>query len=183
VKCYSGDSMRLRNLYSIGHKKRQQGPVRLDRCRYILAQGWPDLHDSRFKNKENFVANNRQIALYLPWLDVTKRRGERHRNLEDFDSISKRSQNHKPGLIHIKWYSRTGNRRARNSGTQRDLLSPKKQERTRVCKALSSSAARQFHSAYQMIKSLLISEIHRIFIQGTTLLIGCEWTLEFLELW
>jgi hypothetical protein len=27
-----------------------------------------------------------------------------------------------------------------------------------------------------------ISEIHRVFIQGTTLLVGCEWTFEFLEL-
>jgi hypothetical protein len=29
---------------------------------------------------------------------------------------------------------------------------------------------------------LIISEIHRVFIQGTTLLVGCEWTFEFLEL-
>ena len=29
-----------------------------DRCRYILVQGWLDLHDSRFKNKDNFAANN-----------------------------------------------------------------------------------------------------------------------------
>jgi len=34
-------------------------PVKLaDRCRYILAQEWPDLHDSRFKNKDNFTANS-----------------------------------------------------------------------------------------------------------------------------
>lgn len=35
-------------------------------------------------------------------LDATKRRGERHRNLEDFDLISKCPQNHNPGLIHTK---------------------------------------------------------------------------------
>ena len=29
-----------------------------DRCRYKPAQGWPDLHDSRFKNKDNFTANS-----------------------------------------------------------------------------------------------------------------------------
>ena len=29
-----------------------------DRCRYILAQGWLDLHDSRFKNKDNFAENS-----------------------------------------------------------------------------------------------------------------------------
>ena len=29
-----------------------------DRCRYKPAQGWPDLHDSRFKNKDNFTVNS-----------------------------------------------------------------------------------------------------------------------------
>ena len=30
-----------------------------DRCRYEPAQGWLDLHDSRFKNKDKFAANSR----------------------------------------------------------------------------------------------------------------------------
>ena len=28
------------------------------RCQYKPAQGWPDFHDSRFKNKDNFAANS-----------------------------------------------------------------------------------------------------------------------------
>jgi len=40
-------------------------------------------------------------------LDATKRRGERHRNHEDFDSISERPQNHNPELIHTIRRSRT----------------------------------------------------------------------------
>jgi hypothetical protein len=41
--------------------------------------------------------------------------------LMDFDSISERPQNHKPGLIHTKRCSLTGNRRARIRGSQRNL--------------------------------------------------------------
>jgi hypothetical protein len=32
-------------------------------------------------------------------------------------------------------------------------------------------------------KFFIISQIHRIFIQGTTLLVRCDWTFEFLELY
>ena len=54
--------------------------------------------------------------------------------------------------------------------------------RTKVSKTLSSVATIPYRFI-KMIKSLLISKIHRVFIQGTTLLARCEWTLEFLELW
>ena len=30
----------------------------IDSCQYNPTQGWPDLHDSRFKNKDNFAVNN-----------------------------------------------------------------------------------------------------------------------------
>ena len=68
---------------------------------------------------------------------------ERHRNREDFDSISERPQNHNPELIHTKWCSRTGNRRARTRRTQRDhFTSPRRTRKNRgLSKALGSSAA------------------------------------------
>ena len=31
----------------------------IDSCQYNPTQGWSDLHDSRFKNKNNFAANNK----------------------------------------------------------------------------------------------------------------------------
>jgi len=40
-------------------------------------------------------------------LDATKRRGERYRNHEDFDSMFKRSQNHNLELIDTIWRSQT----------------------------------------------------------------------------
>ena len=107
-------------------------------------------------------------------LDATKRRGERHRNFEDFDSISKRSQNNKPGLIHTKRYSHTGNCRARSSRTQRDFFtSPRRTRKNKGVQGTQQLGCKTI-SIYQMIKRLLISEIHRIFIQRTTLIAGCE---------
>jgi hypothetical protein len=46
-------------------------------------------------NPEETKKIQRGKRLYTwPRLDATKRRGERHRNREDFDSISERPQNH-----------------------------------------------------------------------------------------
>ena len=52
------------------------------------------------KNKDNLLrTTDNELYTWQRW-DATKRRGERHRNREDFDSISERLQNHNPELIH-----------------------------------------------------------------------------------
>jgi len=60
------------------------------------AKGGPIFTTVGFGNGDNLLKKiQRRKRLYTwPRLDATKRRGERHRNREDFDSISERPQNH-----------------------------------------------------------------------------------------
>jgi hypothetical protein len=103
------------------------------------------------------------VALYQPRLDATKRRGERHRNLEDFDSITERPQNHNPGLIHTIRCSRTGSRRARTRGPQRDLLhESSKNKEEQGCARHSAAWLRQTICGYQFILiKTQFSVVHR----------------------
>jgi hypothetical protein len=59
-----------------------------------------------------------------------------------------------------------------------------KSQKQRGRESLSELVSTQLNkrSSISLSKVLIISEIHRVFIQGTTLLSGCEWTFEFLEL-
>ena len=105
---------------------------------------------------------------------MTKWRGERHRNLEDFDSISERSQNNKLGLIHTIRRSLTGSRRARSRGPQRDLSQAQEElARTKVCKTLSA-ARLQYHIRFSNDQKLFSSSIKVLFILGTSLLDSYE---------
>ena len=67
-----------------------------DMHRIGSAKGGPIFTTVGFGNGDNLLKKiQRGKRLYTwPRLDATKRRGERHRNREDFDSISERPQNH-----------------------------------------------------------------------------------------
>jgi hypothetical protein len=113
-----------------------------DRCRFGSALGWINLHDSRSKNEDKLL----QVVGkgFIPdqgWL----RPGDRERGTEtvkDFDSISERQQNRKTKLIHTIWRSQTEVVEHR-VGDVREISSQvlDEQGRTRVFKALNSSAA------------------------------------------
>jgi hypothetical protein len=97
---------------------------------------------------------------------------ERHRNYKDFDSISKRPQNHKPELIHTKRYSRTGNRRARSSRIQGDLFTSSRRTRKNRGCARHLAARLQNHTCYmfiQIIKNYLLQQYIKVFILVTSL--------------
>ena len=115
-------------------------------------------------------------TLYLPRLDATKWQGERHRNLENFDSIFERSQNHKPGLIHTKRCCQIENCRARSRGPQR-YLPHKSKNNSQEQRCVRHSVVRlQYHIGLSNDQKLFSSSIWVIFILGTNLLI-MNWSL------
>ena len=95
---------------------------------------------------------------------------KRHRNLEDFDSISEQSQNNKPGLIHTKWRSRTGNRWARSREPQRDLPHKSKKNSQEQRCVRHSVAWLQYHIGLSNDQKFFSEYTYGIFILGTSLL-------------
>jgi hypothetical protein len=92
----------------------------IDRCNKGPRDG-PIFTTIGFHNKITFY-KQRVNALYLTKVGYDQASGRSYRNREDFDSISKRPQNHKPELIHTILCSKAGIRRARSRGSQRDLF-------------------------------------------------------------